>query len=657
MNLRKAIAWCLASISLLAWPAAAQVRVFQLQSTNEIKLTDFVVVDVYSPDATNNYRTKRIPWGVLKPLLGTNGWNAWDLITTITNTDTLPVAQYDGTNWIYRAMEVGDLWIAIQNTTLPLVLASNVTVLGNLGIAAHANMLLGTDANTNIVSSADGATLTNLAARFGAYAELYAESGTNFILNATGGALYNEIGATNHVNFAHVTNGPGALSVLIFPGGADRTVTIPTNWFLLSTNGLAPAGPRYAGTLTNGQVGWLSVWKRANGADQSNIVARLVLASPEASGGGGGSGSTEYVAAGSGIAITTNGSLFTVASTVTAGSSNITDSGYTAVLRNLDVSTNATFAGLVRSTNGFTSQGTNAIYSLATDASNYERYQLEPEDTRLTLRADTAGTGDDNLSVRIMPVGTGAFYLDNAGQTEGNARGSYAVDLQMYRGAANMVASGAYSFAANGYNIVSGDYASGFGAANTVSGAKSVVFGGQTSVSGDYSCAVGQGCSAAGAYALASGYAASAYLYGQRAFANNAAGGFGQESRLSMTVTSSGANQTNLWLNGLSVRSVIPANTSWTFYIQITARSTDAGTGDEESAAYEIKGLIERDNSAAATRLVGTPVVTELAEDDAAWTVSVSADTTNGALQINVTGNNETAVRWVATVQLTEVGG
>jgi hypothetical protein len=102
---------------------------------------------------------------------------------------------------------------------------------------------------------------------------------------------------------------------------------------------------------------------------------------------------------------------------------------------------------------------------------------------------------------------------------------------------------------------------------------------------------------------------------------------------------------------------VLPNNTTWKFVAEISARSTDAGAGNEESGAWEISGLIERDSAAADTRIVGTPTVTTIAEDDAAWTVAASADTTNGALTITCTGNDETTVRWVAVVRLVEVGG
>ena len=115
---------------------------------------------------------------------------------------------------------------------------------------------------------------------------------------------------------------------------------------------------------------------------------------------------------------------------------------------------------------------------------------------------------------------------------------------------------------------------------------------------------------------------------------------------------------TNLYLDGTSSNPIaLPSNTSWVFRAEVVGRTTDAGTGDEESGAYTITGLIERDNAAADTRIVGSVTTTVIAEDDAAWDATATADTTNGALTITVTGNNETTIRWVATVYLTQVGG
>jgi hypothetical protein len=59
-------------------------------------------------------------------------------------------------------------------------------------------------------------------------------------------------------------------------------------------------------------------------------------------------------------------------------------------------------------------------------------------------------------------------------------------------------------------------------------------------------------------------------------------------------------------------------------------------------------------NAASTTAFVGTPTVTALGEDDAAWDAQVGADDPNDALTITVQGNGED-IRWVATVRTSEV--
>jgi hypothetical protein len=92
--------------------------------------------------------------------------------------------------------------------------------------------------------------------------------------------------------------------------------------------------------------------------------------------------------------------------------------------------------------------------------------------------------GSTNVSVSIVPKGTGAFMLQvpNAAAGGGNARGAGAVDLQTTRSAATQVASGARSFI-------------GGGTTNTASGQESVVCGGNGNVANNFWHFIGAGVS------------------------------------------------------------------------------------------------------------------------------------------------------------------
>lgn len=96
----------------------------------------------------------------------------------------------------------------------------------------------------------------------------------------------------------------------------------------------------------------------------------------------------------------------------------------------------------------------------------------------------------------------------------------------------------------------------------------------------------------------------------------------------------------------------IPLDTTWAFKCLIVARNVGSNT---ESAAYEVTGCIDRADTGA-TALVGTPTVTVIAEDVAAWNVTVAANN-SGFLEISCVGESTKTIRWVGRLELAEVTG
>lgn len=104
---------------------------------------------------------------------------------------------------------------------------------------------------------------------------------------------------------------------------------------------------------------------------------------------------------------------------------------------------------------------------------------------------------------------------------------------------------------------------------------------------------------------------------------------------------------------GYSRRMLLNDNSSWRFEIHLVARRTDAAN---ETSAYEIKGAIDRQVGVATTAIVGTVSYNVTADDSSGvWTILVDADTTNGALRIQVTGEVAKTIRWVAFIRTVEV--
>jgi len=151
------------------------------------------------------------------------------------------------------------------------------------------------------------------------------------------------------------------------------------------------------------------------------------------------------------------------------------------------------------------------------------------------------------------------------------------------------------------------------------------------------------------------GTEASASHYGQHALASGAfeygSEGSAQTSMFVLRRETNDDSWNELSLNGAIFgpeRMTIPANSTWTFDILISADGIGAN-----SAGYQIRGVIK--NVGGVTSFVGTPVTTVLGEDVAAWDVMVAEDHVHNALTIYALGVNGITIRWVASVRTTEV--
>jgi hypothetical protein len=127
-----------------------------------------------------------------------------------------------------------------------------------------------------------------------------------------------------------------------------------------------------------------------------------------------------------------------------------------------------------------------------------------------------------NAGMAVIPNGTGAFMLavPTGSSAGGNARGAYAVDLQLQRGSAAQVASGANSFVVGYENVASGQYAVAagnnsnatntnsvaIGSGNIASGNAALALGSSTTASAASASAIGFGTTASGSYSTVMGY-------------------------------------------------------------------------------------------------------------------------------------------------------
>jgi hypothetical protein len=240
----------------------------------------------------------------------------------------------------------------------------------------------------------------------------------------------------------------------------------------------------------------------------------------------------------------------------------------------------------------------------------------------------------------------------------GNTASSY---YSTVSGGRSNQASGLYSVVGGGrtnqaqffYSTISGGYL------NTLSGINSVIGGGRSNTSSSGS-AIGGGNSntASGSYSTVSGGIFSlADHYGEFAHGSGrfSADGDAQYSRMVLRRETTNATPLELSASGFgptgTARLSLIDNSGYQFHIQVIARDT-SGT---DSAWWDIRGCIVRSSGAATTTLIGTNIVaTSATAGAAAWTLTATADTVNGALKVEATGAAAT-IRWVATIHSTKV--
>ena len=174
------------------------------------------------------------------------------------------------------------------------------------------------------------------------------------------------------------------------------------------------------------------------------------------------------------------------------------------------------------------------------------------------------------------------------------------------------------------------------------------------SAAGTNAVAIGSGSSASAAKAIAFGDGTDSRLGGGQVFGQGkfATAGDAQAGIYVMRNSTSNATVTELFLDGSSARLVLPNNSVFVFDIFVGGRRTDATGG---AAGYRFQGVIKRDANAATTALIGSVSKTVVAESNTAWDAAVTADTSNGAVIISVTGEAAKTIRWVATVNTTEI--
>lgn len=282
-----------------------------------------------------------------------------------------------------------------------------------------------------------------------------------------------------------------------------------------------------------------------------------------------------------------------------------------------------------------------------------------------------------NVNVVFSPLGTGSIqaHVADGTSTGGNQRGTNAVDWQTNRASASQVASGVYSSIPGGRNntasgacsmaagfasVISGAYSFGCGASINVSGNMSAAVGANHTVSATYSFASGLSNIVDASYSVACGYwASSRATKGVFAFASGKFSGSVGNAQLRFVplrgLTTDATPKiltTNAGAASTTNQVALPNNSAYTFRAKVTAHRTDVVSGWTHRASWIVEGAAARDANAAST--IVTAVINTITNAPA-WTLAVTADTTNGGIAFTFTGAASQTIRTVAVVQTCEV--
>jgi phage gp37-like protein len=278
---------------------------------------------------------------------------------------------------------------------------------------------------------------------------------------------------------------------------------------------------------------------------------------------------------------------------------------------------------------------------------------------------------ETNSALVLTPKGTGAFIVGpkpDGTATGGNARGASAIDISTTRTAAAQVASGANAILIGGSStastadaisigrnvISSGTLTTAVGYAAQATGTRSTAFGNSAVCSASLAVALGPEVTVNASEAIGIGWgctasATRAVCVASDNSANLRAGFFTWPFR---AVYWSGQTTTNaatiLNLDGTATnRFTIAASTALAVDILLVARR--ATTQDKWLVARRFLG-IRRDGSNN-TALIGTvqTLGTDQSGGSPTWTFALTADDTNEALQLEVTGATSETVEWRAT--------
>jgi hypothetical protein len=313
------------------------------------------------------------------------------------------------------------------------------------------------------------------------------------------------------------------------------------------------------------------------------------------------------------------------------------------------------------------SASANEALAIGKDASGASRYTVAVGKnaysgsfycTAVGYNSYAGGANNATALTNSRASGTDSFaaaIANNTASYGATGANSVAIGKQAKAASTSCLALGESANSSTAYGIAIGYQA-------VASGVGSIAIGNQyylgaATASGGSSIAIGDDAEATKKFATALGAASVSNIAGKYAYAGGRFSSTGDSQtgvfvlRSDTTGATPEALTTDNSTAGTTNQIILPNNSAYAFHGTIVARQqASAGTA---CAAWKIEGLIRREGSAGTTVLVNS--ATTVLDNTPAWGMAFSADTTNGGLKIEVTGAAATNIRWVATINTSEV--
>ena len=275
----------------------------------------------------------------------------------------------------------------------------------------------------------------------------------------------------------------------------------------------------------------------------------------------------------------------------------------------------------------------------------------------------SASLGYRAFSIGIQSVAAGHSYAGGADSFAAvitNNTSTYgATGANSIAMGASAKATGSRDISAGRFSQATGGSSVAIGSSATASGADSLALGRSVDATGSQSGAVGYSADATALRSFALGHSSISNIVGKYAYAGGFIAATGDTQTGTFVLRKGTTDATPAALSTGSVNAtagaddqiILPNNSAFAFHGTIVARQ-QASTGTA-CAAWRVEGLIRREGSAGATVLVNS--ATTILDNTPAWGMTLSADTTNGGLKIEITGAAATNIRFVATINTSEV--